>query len=64
MKSKWFVSSNPIAGYKTVWQVVRIRCTDEVDHSGNREVYEYYDTKAEAQSVAEMLNEEEENEQD
>lgn len=55
MMSEWKVSSNPVGG-NYIYQVVRIRDTSKVDHSGNREVYACYDTKEEAQDVANRLN--------
>lgn len=55
--SKWKVSSNPIGDGDYVYQVVRIRDTSKVDHSGNREVYKCCDTAEEAQEIADRLNE-------
>ena len=56
MKSKWFVSSNPIAGVM-MYQAQRIKDTSAVDHSGNREYAgSWYEDKADAQAVADALN--------
>lgn len=56
MKSKWFVSSNLIAGIM-MYQAQRIKDTSAVDHSGNREyVGSWYEDKADAQAVADALN--------
>lgn len=51
MKGKWKVSSNVIVDEKTY-------NVNGIDHSGNREVYkEVFKTKAEAQAMADKLNE-------
>ena len=56
MKSKWFVSSNPIAGVM-MYQAQRIKDTSAVDHSGNREYAgTLYRDKADAQAVADEMN--------
>lgn len=56
MKGKWKVSSNYV-GDEKVFQVYRIRNTDEVDHSGNREYYGGIHTdKEKAALMAEKLN--------
>ena len=56
MKSKWFVSSNPIAGVM-MDQAQRIKDTSAVDHSGNREYAgDFYEDKADAQAVADEMN--------
>ena len=50
MESKWFVSSNPIAGVM-MYQAQRIKDTSAVDHSGNREYAgDFYENKADAQA--------------
>lgn len=59
MKSKWKVSKNPIGGDGYVYQVYRNRNVGEVDHSGNREIYDVYDSMTEAEGEAERLNREE-----
>lgn len=54
--SEWRVSRNYTSGV-TYYRVYRIRDMDEVDHSGNRDYYEgYWDTKEEAQQIADSLN--------
>ena len=59
MKSEWRVTANPVAG-KMFYGVYRIKNTDEVDHSGNRETRGgYYETREEAEHLAAVLNEEE-----
>ncbi len=56
MKSKWFVSSNPIAGVM-MYQAQRIKDTSAVDHSGNHEYAgTLYRDKADAQAVADEMN--------
>ena len=58
MKSKWFVSSNPIAGVM-MYQAQRIKDTSAVDHSGNREYAgKLTDDEAAAMALAEKLNRE------
>lgn len=53
MKGKWFVMSNPMAGYI----VARVRDTSKVVHSGNLEYHgEYNEDKAECQRIADELN--------
>ena len=54
--SEWKVSKNPV-GDDYVYQVIRIRDTTKVVHSGNIEVYGCYDTEDEAQAIADKLNE-------
>lgn len=56
MKSKWFVSSNPIAGVM-MYQAQRIKDTSAVDHSGNREYAgDFYENKEKAQEIVDNLN--------
>lgn len=55
MKSEWRVSSNPVGG-QMLYGVYRIRDLAAVDHSGNREEREYYDTETDAQAEADRLN--------
>ena len=56
MRSKWFVSSNPIAGVM-MYQAQRIKDTSAVDHSGNREYAgDFYEDKADAQAVVDEMN--------
>ena len=56
MKSKWFVSSNPIAGVM-MYQAQRIKDTSAVDHSGNREYAgDFYENKEKAQEIVDKLN--------
>ena len=56
MKSEWRVTSNLIAGEK-YYSCYRLKDVDAVDHSGNREeLGKWYDTKEEAQAVADELN--------
>lgn len=60
MMSEWKVSSN-YAGDEKVFQVYRIRNTDEVDHSGNRQYYGgIVNDREQAVSIAAKLNEKEE----
>ena len=59
MKSQWRVSKNPIGPDEYVYQVYRLLDVDAVDHSGNREIYNVYDTAAEARQWAQRLNIEE-----
>ena len=55
----WKVSSNFI-GDRKVYQVYRIKNTEEVDHSGNRECSGGYVTERyEAEKLAEILNQKE-----
>lgn len=56
LRSEWRVSSNPIGGGGFVYSVYRIRNTSIVDHSGNRETYDCYDTVEEAEKKAAELN--------
>lgn len=56
--SEWKVSANPVAG-KMLYGVYRIRDLSRPDHSGNRETRGYWETKAEAEKLAALLNEEE-----
>jgi hypothetical protein len=53
--SKWKVSTNVI-GDIYMYQVVRVINENEVEHSGNREVYDIYESKEEAQKVCDRLN--------
>ena len=56
MKSKWKVTSNPV-GDRTLYGVFRIINTNEVDHSGNRELYHgYLESRQEAAALAASLN--------
>lgn len=62
MKNRWKISSDYILGRK-FYQVYRLRDINEVDHSGNREVWpKVFNTKEEAEAVAAGLNREEINE--
>ena len=54
--TKWKVSTNVI-GDMYMYQVVRVINENEVEHSGNREVYDIYESKEEAQKVCDRLNE-------
>ena len=56
MKSEWRVSSNPIGANEILYQVYRIRNTEEVDHSGNREVFDSYISRDIAEMKASELN--------
>lgn len=56
MKSEWRVSSNPIGPGEFLHQVYRIRNTEEVDHSGNREVFDSYISRDIAEMKASELN--------
>lgn len=58
MKSQWKVSSN-FVGDGWSYNVFRIRDVDGIDHSGNREVVACFDTKEEAQRVADEMNQDE-----
>lgn len=58
-KGEWKVTSCPI-GDKIIYGVYRIIDPNEVDHSGNRETFDYYDTREEAAAIAERLNKEKE----
>lgn len=59
MKSKWFVSSNPIAGVMK-YQAQRKKDVNAVDSSENREATgEWYTDKEEAQAIVDKLNAEE-----
>lgn len=59
MKSKWFVSSNPIAGVMK-YQAQRKKDVNAVDSSENREASgEWYTDKEEAQAIVDKLNAEE-----
>lgn len=57
MKSKWDVTCNVIDG-KRLYGVYRCLNVDEVDHSGNREMYGGFDYhfRDTAQDLAEFLN--------
>ena len=59
MKSEWKVSANPIStenGYEYIYQVYRIRDTDAIDHSGNRETFDSYSVREIAEMKADELN--------
>ena len=59
MKSNWRVTANPVAG-KMLYGVYRLRDVSGIDHSGNRETKGgYFNTREEAEALAERLNEEE-----
>ena len=58
MKNEWKVSTN-IIGENKIYQVYRIRNTNEVDHSGNREYDKAYKNKSDALKRAAELNGEE-----
>ena len=54
--SEWRVSSNPIAG-RTFYGVYRVRDINDIDHSGNREIYgNYHEDRETAEVMANMLN--------
>lgn len=56
MKSEWKVETNTING-KEVYGVFRIKDTNQVNHSGNREYYGIYlGSKDEAMYKAKHLN--------
>ena len=56
MKSAWKVTSNRV-GMRTLYGVYRIGDTNEVDHSGNREMCgDYVEDKSEAAYLAKKLN--------
>ena len=56
MKSKWFVSSNPVAGVM-MYQAQRKKDENAVDSSENRETSgKWYTDKEEAQAIADKLN--------
>ena len=56
MKSKWFVSSNPVAGVM-MYQAQRKKDENAVDSSENRETSgKRYTDKEEAQAIADKLN--------
>jgi hypothetical protein len=56
MKSDWFVSSNSIAGVM-MYQAQRIKDTNAVDHSGNREYAgRWCKDKADAQAIVDEMN--------
>ena len=54
--NKWKVSSN-VLGDKKVYCLYKILDKNEIDHSGNREVVECFDSKKEAEELAKKLNE-------
>lgn len=54
-ESKWEITTNYIDG-KKLYGVYRIIDINEVDHSGNREVKGYYDSREKAEEIAEELN--------
>lgn len=53
----WKITTNVIDG-KRIFGVYRIIDAAEIDHSGNREVLRYYDTREDAEMVAMELNKE------
>lgn len=55
--SEWKVS-HTYAGEQDFWQVYRLRDSEGIDHSGNREIFGTYDTEKEAELYAKTLNEE------
>lgn len=55
MKTTWKVSSNVIDG-KTVYGVYRIVDPDEPEHSGNRELLDYFESREEAEETAAAFN--------
>lgn len=63
MKNRWKISSDYIFG-REFYQVYRgLRDINEVDHSGDREVWpKVFNTKEEAEAMAAGLNREEINE--
>lgn len=57
MKGKWDITANPLGG-RMMYAVYRLRDTDAVDHSGNREYATgYMDDREEAERIAEERNE-------
>lgn len=57
MKSEWRVTKNPVMG-DTPYGIYRLRDTEAVNHSGNRESRSgWYANRSEAEAVAEGLNE-------
>lgn len=60
MKSEWRTTSNYFGG-KLWYGVYRLKDVDALDHSGNREHKGgYFQTRKEAEALAEYLNNEEE----
>lgn len=60
MKSKWKVTSNSVGGEK-LYGVYRTINTDEIDHSGNREMAGgFIENREAAQIIADKLNAEQE----
>lgn len=55
MSEPWEVSSNVIDG-RTVYGVFRIIDPDEPEHSGNREVHNYFKNREDAERIAEAFN--------
>lgn len=55
MKKTWRVTTNVVDG-RTVYGVYRIIDPDEPEHSGNREVLDYYDTREGAENCADAFN--------
>lgn len=53
--SEWKISENPALPEKP-YGVFRILDVTEVDHSGNREGWDYYETMDEAIEVRDALN--------
>ena len=59
-KGPWKVTSNSI-GDKLMYGVCRIINPNEVEHSGNREMYgDYMDSREEAAAIVDRLNKEKE----
>ena len=58
MKGKWDIIANPVGG-NYIYQVVRIRDTNQLMHSGNLECDRVYEDREEALKRAEELNREE-----
>lgn len=55
--SEWKVSSN-IFGDKKVYSVYKtLNINEEVDHTGNRKTYGFFDSKEEAEELVKKLNE-------
>lgn len=56
--SEWRVTCNPV-GEEYLYCVYRLKDINDIDHSGNREIYgEYTTNEAEAEALAKKLNEE------
>lgn len=56
MKSSWKVSKTPTLPGEYAYLVYRILDEEKTDHSGNREIYDVYDTRLEAMTIAADLN--------